>query len=177
MIYLYHRIPKNVEGNILYPLNRLKEKHPATYEQAAAKYIGREHVKELRIPVLDCLWNDVLHFSSVHPKEIKQALVEAGRNVDLVTMNCYQIDPKLIEPQNAIVYLYAQADYKDKMNEENFVPYNPDEIAKFSEMPQATKDYYKEAIAKGEEPLLYHKIPHILYKGTVDITNLPIISV
>ena len=108
-----------------------------------SKYVGREHITQQRIPILDCLWNDVLHFSAVNPKEIKQALIEAGRNPDF-TMNYYQIDPKLIEPKNATVYLYAHADNKDKMNEENFAPYNPDEVAKFSSMPQATKDYYNE---------------------------------
>jgi len=50
-------------------------------------------------------------------------------------------------------------------------------MAKFSSIPQATKDYYKEMIGRGKRPLLYHKIPHILYKGTLDITDLPIISV
>lgn len=176
MIYLYHSVPKNLQGNILYPLNALKEKHPDIYEQQVSKYVGREHITKQRIPILDCLWNDVLHFSAVNPKEVKQALAEAGRNPDF-KMSYYQVDPKLIEPKNAIVYLYTHTDNKDKMNEENFASYNPDEVAKFSSMPQATKDYYKEMIDKGERPLLYHRIPHIPYKGTLDITDLPIISV
>lgn len=165
-----------MRGSILYPLNALKEKHPDIYEQQVNKYIGREHIIQQQIPVLDCLWNDVLHFSAIDPIEIKQALIEAGRNPDFI-MNYYQVDPKLIESKNAIVYLYAHASNRDKIKEENFAPYNPDEVAKFSLIPQATKDYYKEMIGKGERPLLYHKIPHILYKGTLDITNLPIISV
>lgn len=36
--------------------------------------------------------------------------------------------------------------------EENFISYNPDEIAHFSSMLQATKDYYKKMINKGERP-------------------------
>ena len=87
-----------------------------------SKYVGREHITQQRIPILDCLWNDVLHFSAVNPKEVKQALVEAGRNLDF-SMSFYQVDPKLIGPKNAIVYLYAHTDNKDKMSEENFVPY------------------------------------------------------
>lgn len=75
-------------------------------------------------------------------------------------MSCYQVDPKLIEPKNAIVYLNAHTDNKDKMNGENFVPYNPDEVAKLASMPQATKDYYKKMIDKGEGPLFYHRVPH-----------------
>jgi len=176
MSYLYHSIPKNLQGNILYPLNILKERHPIVYEEQVSKYLGREHIKEQRIPILDCLWNDVLHFSAVNPKEIKQALVESGRSIDF-TMEYYQVDPELLEPKNTIVYLYAHTNNKDKMSTENFVPYNVDEVAKFSSMPQATKNYYKEMINKGERPLLYHKIPHILYKGELDTINLPTVSV
>ncbi|MDP2676217.1 MAG: hypothetical protein Q8O83_00835 [bacterium] len=165
-----------MQGSILYPLNTLKESLPVVYEQQVSKYVGREQITQQRIPILDCLWNDVLHFSAVNPKEIKQALIEAGRSPDF-TMNYYKVNPKLIEPKNAIVYLYAHADNKDKMNEENFAAYNPDEVVKFSSMPRATKDYYKEMIGKGERSLLYHRIPHILYRGTLDITDLPIISV
>lgn len=176
MNYLYHIVPKEVRGNILYPLNVIKEIHPDIYEQQARKYTGREHITLQRIPVLNCLWNDVLHFSAVHPKEIKQALIEAGRISDFTT-NCYQVDAKLIEPESAIVYLHTFAENKDKLNEKNFAPYNPDELAKYSFVPQATKNYYKEKIGMSEHPLLYVWIPHILYKGTLDVTDLPIISV
>jgi len=176
MNYLYHRVPKNVRGNILYPLNAIKEIHPEIYEQEVSKYNGREHIARQQIPVLNCLWNDVLHFSAVNPKEVKHALIEAGKNPDFI-MNCYQVDPKLIAPENAIVYLYAHTDDKDKLNENNFASFDPDEVAKFSPMPQATKDFYKEMIRTGGRTFLFHRIPHILYRGTIDITDLPIVSV
>ena len=118
----------------------------------------------------------LLRFSAVDPKEIKQALIEAGRDPDF-SLHCYRIDPASIDPKNAIVYLFAHADGKDEMGAENFVPYDPNEMAGFSVMPQATKDYYKEAIAKGERPLRYYRIPHILYKGILDITGLSIVTV
>lgn len=142
MMYLYHSVPKNSQGNILYPLNALKEKYPDIYEQQVNKYVGREHITQQRIQILDCLWNDVLHFSAINPKEIKQALIEAGRNPDF-TMSYYHVDTKLIKPKNAIVYLYAHANNKNKMNEENFAHYNPGEVAKFSEMPKATKNFVR----------------------------------
>jgi len=59
MNYLYHGVPKQLEGNILYPLNILKDKCPEVYEKEVSKYVGREHVKENRIPAFNCLWNDV----------------------------------------------------------------------------------------------------------------------
>ncbi len=176
MSYLYHAVPKNLEGNILYPLNTLKEKYQDIYDEHVSKYIGREHVTQQKIPILDCLWNDVLFFCAVNPKEIKEALIEAGRNPNF-TKQYYQVDPKLIDPNNAVVWLFNHVDDKNKMNKENFVSYNPDEVARFSVLPPATKDYYQKIISQGERPLLYYRIPHILYKGTLDITNLPIIVV
>ena len=176
MNYLYHRVPKNLKGNILYPLNVLKEKHPDIYEEQASKYIGREQITQQIIPVLNCLWNDVLHFSAVNPEEVKQALIEAGKDPDFQMMQ-YLVDPQILKPENTIVYLYAHNDVKDKLNENNFVAYNPEDVVKFSSMPQTTKDYYRECIENGRSPLLYHRIPHILYHGTIDITNLPILTV
>lgn len=176
MNYLYHIVPKNLRGNILFPLNVLKNKLPDIYEQQVRKYSGREQLLKQQIPILDCLWNDVLHFSAVNPREIKQALIEAGRNPDF-TMYYYQVEPKLIFPEKAIVYLYSHTDIKDKLNEKNYISYNPDETEQFSIMPEATKEYYKEMIRVGRNPLLYHRIPHILFKGELDTVKLKIITV
>ncbi len=165
-----------MQGSILYPLNVLKEKYPEIYEAQVSKYIGREHITEQRIPTLGCLWNDVLHFSAVNPQEIKEALIEAGRDPDF-SREYYKIDPKLLEPKNTTVYLYTHKDVSNTMTEENFTSFNPEDVARFSSMPQATKDYYKEMIGKGGRPLLHHLIPHILFKGTLDVSVLPVIKV
>ncbi|MBK6505924.1 MAG: hypothetical protein IPG02_09690 [Ignavibacteria bacterium] len=176
MIFLYHRAPINLRGNILYPLNELKDIYSDIYEHHLIKYVGREQLLKHQIPILGCLWNDVLHFSAVHPGEIKKSLIEAGDKKEF-KLRYFQVDPKLLKSESTIVYLYAHADVRDKLNEVNFVSYAPDEAAKYSSMPQATKDYYKETIEKGGRPLLYHRIPHILYKGNLDITDLPVISI
>lgn len=176
MNYLYHLVPGDIQDNTLYPLNELKTRYPDIYKQQASKYVGREYIMQQKIPILDCLWNDVLHFSAVHPKDIKQALIESGQDFNF-KMNYYQIDPKLIDPKNAIIYLYSHKNSEDKMNKENFTSYKPDELIKFSSVPFATKDYYRQMISEKKRPLLYYKIPHIFYKGILDINNLPIISV
>ena len=65
-------------------------------------------------------------------------------------MRYYQVDPKLLKPESTIVYLYAHADVKDKLNEKNFVSYAPDDVGEYSTMPQTTKDYYRETIEKSD---------------------------
>lgn len=176
MNHLYHSKPKDLQGSVLYPLNVLREKYPEVYKKQASKYAGREHITQQQIPTLDCLWNDALHFSAVHPREIKEALIQAGRDPNF-TMEYYQVDPTLLDPKNTTVYLYAHVDLEDKMSNENFAAYNPEELNHFSLMPQSTKDYYKEMVDKGERPLLYHRIPHILYKGNLDLANISVITV
>lgn len=176
MTYLYHRASKNLKGNTLYPLNNLKEIYPEIYEQEIKKYTGREFVTQYRIPILNCLWNDVLHFSAVHPEEIKQAIIDAGGDKN-VTINSFEVDPDLITPGNAIVYLYTQTKVNFNPDENSFVKFLPEETKKYSIMPEATKNYYKEMISEGKRPLLYHRIPHILYKGTLNVNDLNHISV
>src|SRR5687767_14788723 len=79
MPFVYHLQPKNLVGSVLYPLNALRDQYPALYAQHAAKYTGRESMLERHIPILGCLWNDVLFFSPVHPQLIKSTCEEVGK--------------------------------------------------------------------------------------------------
>ncbi|HEV7702310.1 MAG TPA: hypothetical protein VGO63_02620 [Candidatus Paceibacterota bacterium] len=171
MNYLYHWVPKDMRGNVLYPLNTLKDSHADLYEKEASKYVGREHIMEQRIPVLDCLWNDVLHFSAVHPSLIKKALFDSGRTKSF-DLEFFEVDPHLLNSENTIVYLYKHSNMADKLKEDNFAKYDPDDIAQYSTMPEGTKEYYKEMFAQDKNPLLFHKVPHILFKGSLDVSGI-----
>ncbi|HET8574815.1 MAG TPA: group-specific protein [Candidatus Paceibacterota bacterium] len=159
MNFIYHRVPQNMRGDVLFPLNVLKEKYPEVYDQAAAKYAGREHVLQRKIPFLDCLWNDVIHFSPVHPSEIKKALAEAGSDR---IFEFFQVDAEALPPENTLVYLHHGWEEKD------FISFDPEELRQFSHMPETTKEYYREMISENKSPLLFHGIPHVLYKGSLD---------
>jgi hypothetical protein len=131
MNFIYHLVPKDMRGDILYPLNKLNNVYPDLFKKAAKKYEGRELLRELRIPVLDCLWNDVLHFTAVHPKKIKNALAEAGIPIQR-SFECFEIDPKAFEAENTIVFLYQHRKREDFLNEENFEKYNPSMVPEFN---------------------------------------------
>ena len=171
MIYLYHWVPNDMQGDTLFPLNVLKETHPDLYEREASKYAGRENIMLHQIPFLDCLWNDVLHFSAIHPSVVKDALLEAGDRAPF-DVEFFEVDPHLLNPENTIVYLYKHRDMSGKLEEDNFTKYNPDDIAIYSDMPDETKQYYKEMLSEGKNPLLFHRVPHILYKGSLDTSNI-----
>jgi hypothetical protein len=176
MNYLYHRVPANMNGSTLYPLNILREVDEEIYEQQKSKYIGREHVLDQRIPTLgNCLWNDVIHLSAGHPQLVEDELQKNGESLKIKQF--FQIDPNLLEVENTTVYLFNQKTENDKFDSENWLKYQPDEISKYDKIPERTARYYYVSIQKGEQPLLWAFVPHILYKGNLDVSSANIIYV
>jgi hypothetical protein len=175
MNYLYHWVPENMEGEVLYPLNILKEINLNLFNSQVSKYKGREKVMNQFIPTLECLWNDVLHLSAIHPKDVKNALIEAGSEKN-IKMKCYQVDSNLLEIEKTTIYFSGDIP-SERMKMKNFTNYNPLELNNHSRVPQETKDYYKKMIKLGKSPLIFHKAPHILYKGTINIKNCDVIEV
>ncbi len=135
-IYLYHMVPEDMQGSVLYPLNSLKGINPGLYLSKASKYKGREEVMKNFIPTLECLWNDVLHFSAINPQELKQALVEAGMSPR--EWKFYQLDPNLLDPKQTTIYLYQEKDDEEKMDPSNFSEYNPEALDEHSVLRQVS---------------------------------------
>lgn len=163
-----------MQGETLYPLNQLKGVYPEIYEEKIGKYKGREFLTEDIIPTLNCLWNDVLHLTAVDPKEIYGALAEVGAHPKGAF---YRIDPHTLDPQHATVYLFQHRDGEDRMSPTNFAEFNPDTLDQYTQLSQETKDYYKERLSENKKPLLFNRIPHILYKGTINVADLEIVEV
>jgi hypothetical protein len=176
MNYVYHGVPKRMEGNILHPLSILKTQFPEVYSEEVRKYAGREHVMENRIPIFNCLWNDVLHFACVPPIELKNALVEAGM-AEAVKLSFYKIDTSILDKENCIVYLNNKREKGELMSESDFTQYDQNNLKRYSIIPQIAKDKYKEAYIAGKTPLMFLFIPHILYRGSVNVSSAEIITV
>lgn len=184
--YLYHMVPKdmrpNEEGkNILYPLNMLKEKFPDLYEVKAEKYSEpqgddvkkneeRKSIPGRLIPTLEqAAWGDVLNLTAIHPQELMDALQSAGFTPQ--EMKFYQIDPDLLDPELATIYLYREeAGGKEDPNQ--YQKFDPDKLHEHSSIPEKTKEYYKQRHEDGKRPLLFVGIPHILYKGHLDVSDI-----
>jgi hypothetical protein len=174
MHYLYHRVPKEMNGHILYPLNQLKAISPDTYAQQIKKYEDRPGVLQRNIPALNCLWNDVLHLTAVHPTVLNEAFISAGKQYNL---RFYEIDPEMLEKERMIVYLYDRPSFgSDHIPEDEWERFETSQLPRYSVIPQFTLGYYRDTIALGKEPLLFVRIPHILYKGTLDVRGLKIVT-
>lgn len=161
-----------MQGTILYPLNQVKDVYPMVYKDEIQKYAGREQVMKITIPALDCVWNDVLHLSAVDPNDIKAVFAKHGQGFQ---MTVYAIDPAQLDPSKTIVFLYTVADQEAR--QQDFVPFRVEDLSKYSQVSEQTVAYYQECFKKGVQPLLYHGVAHILYKGTIDTKGLPMLYV
>lgn len=174
--FVYHRKVENLRGSVLYPLNQLKEVYPDLYEAHVQKYAGREHVLETRIPPpLDCLWNDVLHFTAVDPVTLYSNLARAGYNPgEFVHKEWFEVPVSLLEPEKTVACLYRR-DVRLIPEARDFSPFNPGKMEEYAAVPEATIEYYKEQKALDRRPLFFHLVPHILFKGTIDTDGLRLI--
>lgn len=174
MKYIYHMVPSEMRGTILYPLNTLKEMYPNVYLEYIKKYERRERLLEATVPLLNCLWNDVLHCSALSPDVIIDEFKKLGKNFSL---SYFEIPADMLEPEKTVVYLYNPREKGTPAPESDFVPYNPTEVEKYAYLPEATKEYFKNILEEGGRPLMFHLVPHILYKGSIETRNLKVISV
>lgn len=109
------------------------------------------------------------------PKPLKDALLKAGRP-GWRPMSFYQIDPASLDTTLTTVYRYDRE--KDgPVQAEDFSPFDPQQFDQYATIPPATEAYYTRLYTAGKKPLLFHRVPHILYKGPINVTNTPIVTV
>ena len=171
MMNLYHFVPDDMHGTILYPLNQMRDKLPELFDKQAAKYAGREDVQDTVIPGLGT-WNDVIHLSPIDPKKVIAALRECGAPADF-TWKAFQIDVSTLDPAKLVIMTTLKDG--DKYVKE-FLPFTEENYQQNCELPEITKQHYRDSVAKGEQPLTYAGAPHVLYKGTIDTSNVKIIE-
>ncbi|MDE2312553.1 MAG: hypothetical protein KGL04_00070, partial [Elusimicrobia bacterium] len=175
---LYHMVPEPMAGSILYPLNRLKAVHPEAAAKATAKYETREPLMAVRLPILNCLWNDVLHLSPIHPAKIKECLVETGCLAPPAPRRrFFVIDPAKLKPKCALYFEHSK-DTRGRYDflEEDFSLFDAAHYRELPEVPQAQRTYFIEKKRAGEKPLLWARTPHVFYRGELDISGVEVID-
>lgn len=174
--YVYHFVPDNMEGTILYPLNVLKYINPGIFQVAVKKYEGREIIMDRNIPVLDCTWSDVLFFSTVYPGKIKEFMNSYNKG-GKINWTFYKIPIDDLDPKNLIIYKSGILGNDKNIEGGCIENYNPNTFDNYSEMTEITKNYLIKAFAKPEPGfLLFHGAVHVLYKGNVDVSRYEVIN-
>ena len=178
--FIYHHVPIDMIGTTLYPLNQLKKDYPELYQFHRKKYEKREHILEQRIPVLNnCLWNDVLFFSTIHPQLLFDARREAGWP-NLQPQLYFKVDANSLEQDLLALHPYEPEQETNRgISPTAFIKYTPGMLEEYSAIRPETIHYFKILRQQGAPkiPLFYRYVPHILYKGSLETSNLEIIEV
>ena len=168
---LYHRKSPDFRGNVLYPLNALRGIAADLYDRQRAKYAGREEILRQRVPALNCLWNDVLHFSPVHPARV----AELARAHDLLWSEAewFEVDPVAagFTPANTAVFRYADIRLEDSIPDEEFEAFSMERLAGMTELSSSTREYYRSVAPGSGRYFIFVGVPHVLHRGTVDVAH------
>jgi hypothetical protein len=99
MQYIYHGVPEQMIGDVLMPLNRMKTTQPELHKKYLEKYEGRREILQRRIPLLDCLWNDVVQFLPLNPQDVFEAQRELGIIEVVPAYKFFKINLDMLDPK------------------------------------------------------------------------------
>jgi len=170
MSYVYHGIPEDMKGTELIPLNEMLKVDPVLRTKYLEKYEGREEILKRKIPLLDCLWNDVVQLLPLNPLQLFELQKTMGAISEIPDYRYYRIDVTKLDPARTAIY------FKTAPGEKNVtVKWLSDvNLEDLQSIPEATKRYYESVIGTGEPVFNYQFVPHILYRGTIDVSDAEI---
>ena len=178
--FLYHFRPKHMQGHVLFPLNALKEALPEIYSYQAEKYKGRERLLEKKIPILDCLWNDVIHLSPIHPQIIldcfrKEGLYDYagghGRELEV-----FKIPSTHIEEQNTVCFQSGNFDFTNyDPKRDKFWRFKRDQYEEQLEVHADQIRVWLSDKAAERKLFWFSHTTHILTKQVLDIRSCEIV--
>jgi len=170
MIKLFHFVPKNMKGTILYPLNELKHMYPEIYAKQAEKYQGRESLMDETAGDLG-KWNDVIHMSPVPPEEIIRELKKAKAKT--FPWRAFVIDVEKLDLSKTRIMVTKKENGKIV---DEFLPFTKENYEHNNHITDLTRQQYAEMVAAGKRPFILGGSAHVLYKGEIETKDLEIIS-
>lgn len=171
-MYFYHGIPEDMKGTKLIPLNKMLEVDSKLRDKYLEKYKGREEILGRKIPLLDCLWNDVVQLLPTHPRQLFELQKELGLIPEIPDYKYYQIDTTTLDPSKTVVY------FKSAPGEENVaVKWLKDvQLEELQGIPEATRKYYESMVGTSEPVFNYQFVPHVVYRGAIDVSTAQVIN-
>ena len=190
MIAVYHGVPRDMVGDVLYPLNQLERIDARLYEVQRSKYAGREAALDFRVPGLDVLFNDMVHCASIHPHRLYAARRALGFEVPRrppppawATGLAYEIPLERIA-RHPVVWYSARTLWINGAPGEDvplvppgdeFEPFDPARYQPLSEPTAAHVAYLRRMRDRGERGLMFVHIPHVLVGGPIDVSGLRVV--
>lgn len=172
--FLYHFVPPEMSGDILFPLNQLKTKYPKQYEVHQKKYEGREVLMETIIPVFNCLWNDVLHLSPLNPQVIVDYWREEGIEEPKEEISVFEVPLGHLD-ESKLLYFYPQLRVDRSSfyhTPEQFESFSIDTYHEHENITAIQKEIWKKDKAEGRRLFWFSHTTHILYHGRIETCGL-----
>lgn len=178
--FLYHFKPPEMTGDLLMPLNELRETLPETFAAQAKKYAGREALMQKRIPLLGCLGNDVLHFSPIHPQRILETWRAEGlsERVGVKTpFDVYRVPVSLISAATAVTF--QSFNFKFGAFDpalDKYAPFAPRRHREQEKVSPEQIDIWRADIEAGRRPFWYSHTMHVLAKQRIDTRRCELVT-
>ncbi|PKR76712.1 group-specific protein [Halalkalibacillus sediminis] len=171
-------VPKELKGEQLIPLNEMKTIDRRLYNQYTKKYIQHPERKKLltqKIPKIDCLFNDVVHLSPIHPNMIYKSLKEMGIQLD-DDMEFYQIPVEQLRPNVNVYYLFKKSNYLSSSIDITPFDIRLLDVGQYDELltvPNETIHFYQNGYTKDDPQFaMFHYIPHVFSLGNINLQNV-----
>ncbi|MFB6246368.1 MAG: hypothetical protein ABEI74_02120 [Candidatus Pacearchaeota archaeon] len=82
----------------------------------------------------------------------------------------------MLDQEKSTIYLFKyKEDPSNFTSKDQFTKFKFSKVNKYKKVPELTKKYYKKEIEAGRDPLLFMFIPHVFYKGKIDVSNCEVI--
>lgn len=178
--YVYHRQLKGFIGNYIVPLNLMPQLDGFSelHKLAISKYEGREKLLSRVIPTLNCLWNDVIFLSPVHPHKHYEEYIKDGFTPKQVFF--YKIPIEVLEEKRVTVWKWlSNKKYPEgdpiHNSLESYCDLDFDKYQEMDDLPNDTKEFYSLSFDSAD-PSKYprfnwYRIPHILCQDPIDVSD------
>jgi hypothetical protein len=159
-----------MRGHTLYPLNLLATVHPDLYDEERRKYVGREELLELRIPLLDVLWNDALQLAPIHPRHLAAAWRTAGLASPIWEGEFFEIPVARIDAARAVWFERGALPLDD------VAPFDASGYRELEQVPAAYHDYLRDYRERGRRARPFAYLPHVLVAAPLDVTHARLVK-
>lgn len=168
-MYLYHHVPTNQIGDIIYPLNQLKEKFPDIYSREYAKYDNIKE-KDVEIPGFG-YWNNCVNLMPVNPGLVKKELEKYGHDTNW-EWRFYKINPDSLDNSKLVIMIMTN---NEDILERKIIQFSKEAFDKYCHIGEATRTCFRKAKDNNEQPNTFARIPHVLYKDSVNTKDIEVV--
>ena len=186
MEFVYHGAPREMVGDVLYPLDQLAAVHPGLYAVQKSKYDGREQVMAFQVPHLNRGFTDTVHCAPIHPYRLFSARWALGFDPPRQPEGThfsglfFEIPLERILACCVVWYRWETLWINGAPGEDvpfappadEFEPFDALRYRRLSAVPSAHLDYLRRMKARGERGLLFVHVPHGLVAGPIDASGL-----